>query len=440
MSDLKRGENKTPESRLTGKTIESIERDSVGKNSTMIMAFKEGGKVTIASTPNGGTGSAQLDVTASGIKLDEIIDSRIESVEKEYNGINDHIKFKLANGGTISVSGFGSSEETRATLSMDVKLAPAKITESRLVDENLNELSRLNRNHIADKTKYWAIYAGFYENIFKPIDDLNTLQQSYRNLIKSKEIKPHAKDALTFFYRVRRDEINDPNFWDKMSETKTENTELDMKESLYKINKLNMKKKLVAESLNEAMIDSAPGDDDYYDRRNEIIDRNSIRGDKEDPKLRAIAQAAAQDSMEWDEARTRADISAKRRKVVGGLGKLKGEKDNRKPGMRNPNTYDGTHDEDAPAIMDKVEGKMFDPNKYAGDKAAVGVDGQYRADTEEGIEVTQDQVDAAWAFVDKKQELIIRAQKSGASPEILAKREKYLNDAIEKAEYLESNL
>lgn len=319
MDDLKR---------IEGKSIKSIERDSNGENSYLIIKFKEGGKMNVVSSPSG-DGVGQLDVVGDGIKLEDSIGKVIHNVIEEFDGENDYLILNLKGGGKININAFGSSESSNAVLSVDVYVEPKTITENKI--------------------------------------------------------------------------------------------------------SLNNMKKLVPESLNEAMRDTAPGGDDFYDKRNDWLDDGEEY--TEDPTERKIAKLKALAAMRKSEAGNRAEIQAKKRKVSGGLKKLRDD------AKRNKNTYDGTHDEDAAYKMDKVKADtIFDPYKFSGDKSAIGVGGQYRADDDNEIEVSPEQVDAAWAFVDKKQELVDRAIKSGATPEVMAKRQKYLNDAIQKAEELESNL
>lgn len=136
MNDLKR---------IEGKTILNIERDYDGNNSYMIMKFKEGGKANISAYPHGDDSAAQLDIFTSGLKTDDLVGEQIQNVIEEYDGMNDYIYFIFKNGGKLSVSAFGSSEESGAGLSIDVYLDPATIRESyNLVAESFKEATRNN--------------------------------------------------------------------------------------------------------------------------------------------------------------------------------------------------------------------------------------------------------------------------------------------------------
>jgi hypothetical protein len=71
----------------------------------------------------------------------------------------------------------------------------------------ISELSRIEPGIVRTSTKNWALYVGFYEKVFKKIDDRNALKKIYNDLLKKSD-NPRTKDALTFFYRIRRDELD----------------------------------------------------------------------------------------------------------------------------------------------------------------------------------------------------------------------------------------
>lgn len=131
MDDLKRVE---------GKTIKSIERNDNGKKSYLIIKFTEGGKMNISAYPNGSEGSGQLEVETYGLKTEDIINKKIRSVIEEFDGTNDYLKINLKDGGLISISAFGSSEKSNASLSVDVYVENIKIAEmANLVAESFEE-------------------------------------------------------------------------------------------------------------------------------------------------------------------------------------------------------------------------------------------------------------------------------------------------------------
>jgi len=103
--------------------------------------------------------------------------------------------------------------------------------------EQLYELLRLDPYQVPGEVEYWALYAkSFYEDLFGKIDDPKKLKSLYQYVLKNKKLRNRDRDALTFFYYLRLDELEDPNFWNKVGKKNI---------------KENMKAKLVKESLNE---------------------------------------------------------------------------------------------------------------------------------------------------------------------------------------------
>src|SRR6056297_3170518 len=101
---------------------------------------------------------------------------------------------------------------------------------------------------VPDFVEFWALYAtSFYEKLFGTIDDPKRLENMYNYILEHKKLTKRDKEALAFFYNLRRDELEDPDFWKKtgMAQTVKENKNI------------NMKAKLVRESLNE-YYDSEP--------------------------------------------------------------------------------------------------------------------------------------------------------------------------------------
>lgn len=87
------------------------------------------------------------------------------------------------------------------------------------MENNINEIARINPKNIAQETYFWAVFsAQFYEHLFQPINNKELLYNTYIHKLKDPRLNGKAKEALTFFYRIRRDELNDPNFWKKIKE------------------------------------------------------------------------------------------------------------------------------------------------------------------------------------------------------------------------------
>lgn len=105
------------------------------------------------------------------------------------------------------------------------------------MDNNLLEINRIDRNSLGNEVRYWGVYAGFYEKLFKLIDNKEELLSTYKEVMRSPDLNSEGRSALTFFYRIRRDEIHDPEFWNKRK--------------IEENKQYNMKAKLVKERLNE---------------------------------------------------------------------------------------------------------------------------------------------------------------------------------------------
>jgi hypothetical protein len=98
---------------------------------------------------------------------------------------------------------------------------------------------------VPDFEEYWALYAtSFYERLFSKMDDLEKMEKIYMKYMNNPKLDKRDKAALTFFYNIRRDELDDPNYWDKVGRGSFE--EINKNES-----KKPMKAKLVKELLNE---------------------------------------------------------------------------------------------------------------------------------------------------------------------------------------------
>jgi hypothetical protein len=112
-------------------------------------------------------------------------------------------------------------------------------------NKDLLEYYGVDPARVPDFEEYWALYAtSFYERLFSKINDPEELKRVYLRYINNPKLDKRGKMALTFFYNLRRDEMEDPNYWDKVGRGSFE--DINKNES-----KLPMKAKLVKESLNE---------------------------------------------------------------------------------------------------------------------------------------------------------------------------------------------
>ena len=81
---------------------------------------------------------------------------------------------------------------------------------------NINEITRIDRKSVVDEDKYWALFSKqFYENLFLTINDREELKDVYNYWLKYRKLEGREKDALTFFYRIRRDELDNVFKWNE---------------------------------------------------------------------------------------------------------------------------------------------------------------------------------------------------------------------------------
>ena len=91
--------------------------------------------------------------------------------------------------------------------------------------QELFELLRLDPETIADPIEYWALYAtSFYEKGFAKIDDPRRVEEVYQKMRRNPNFNKRAKDALTFFYMLRMDELENPDFWKQNEAEKIDKT------------------------------------------------------------------------------------------------------------------------------------------------------------------------------------------------------------------------
>lgn len=84
--------------------------------------------------------------------------------------------------------------------------------------QQLYELLRLDPRKVADPVEFWALYAtSFYERLFAKVDDPDLVEKMYNHLKQSPKLNRKAVEALTFFYKLRMDELENPDFWDRQS-------------------------------------------------------------------------------------------------------------------------------------------------------------------------------------------------------------------------------
>lgn len=120
---------------LEGKAVRTIEQNNSGLNSFIIVKFTDDSKLTISAFPHGDKGVAQLDIELENIKLEEIKNQKIVSIEEEFDGEMDKIIINFKNGGKMVVAGFNSKEDATAGMETSVYVENRK----KLVGESLDE-------------------------------------------------------------------------------------------------------------------------------------------------------------------------------------------------------------------------------------------------------------------------------------------------------------
>lgn len=77
-----------------------------------------------------------------------------------------------------------------------------------------DDLPRIDKSQIGAPYKFWALYAvSFYERFFSLINSKRLLKKAYINKVKTLK-NPEAIEALNFFYRIRRDELDGLPIWE----------------------------------------------------------------------------------------------------------------------------------------------------------------------------------------------------------------------------------
>ena len=142
MNDLKR---------LEGKTIKDIKESSDGKNSFIIINFKEGGKLNITAYPNGDKGVGQLDVDFGSLSEEELQGKRIHTIQEEFDGVNDFINIALKDGNEIKISAFCSSEDVTAGIDTFVYSSDTLVSES--LHENMF-MNQRNGDYVLANAQY----------------------------------------------------------------------------------------------------------------------------------------------------------------------------------------------------------------------------------------------------------------------------------------------
>ncbi len=86
--------------------------------------------------------------------------------------------------------------------------------------QHLCEIFRLDPYKVPAEIEFWALYAvSFYERLFARMGDPKDMKAAYDRLKSSNKIKGKAREALEFFYLLRLDELENPDYWDRVGRT-----------------------------------------------------------------------------------------------------------------------------------------------------------------------------------------------------------------------------
>jgi len=121
---------------LEGKAVRSIEQNNSGLNSYLIIKFTDDSKLNISGYPHGDKGVAQLDIELEDIKIPEIKNRKIETIEEEFDGSMDKLVIKFKKGGRMVIGAFNSKEDSTAGLETTVYVENKKKLVAESIDEN----------------------------------------------------------------------------------------------------------------------------------------------------------------------------------------------------------------------------------------------------------------------------------------------------------------
>jgi len=138
---------------LEGKAVRSIEQNNSGINSFLIIKFTDDSKLNISGYPHGKIGVAQLDVELEEVKIAEVKNRKIASIEEEFDGTMDRIIINFIKGGKMVVGAFNSKEDATAGLEISVYVENKKKLVGESLDENKYQDGRWG-NYIMNSPQY----------------------------------------------------------------------------------------------------------------------------------------------------------------------------------------------------------------------------------------------------------------------------------------------
>jgi hypothetical protein len=120
---------------LQGKAVKSIEENNAGLNSYLIIKFTDDSKLNVSGYPHSDNGVAQLDIELDGVKIAELKNRKIYTIEEEFDGDMEKLIINFKKGGRMIIGAFNSKEDGTAGLETTVYVKNAK----KLVGESLEE-------------------------------------------------------------------------------------------------------------------------------------------------------------------------------------------------------------------------------------------------------------------------------------------------------------
>jgi len=154
---------------LEGKAVRSIEQNNAGLNSYMIIKFTDDSKLNIAGYPHNDNGVAQLDIALDQIKLLEIKNRKISTIEEEFDGQMDKLIIKFKQGGKMVIGAFNSKENGTAGLETTVYVENKKKFVQESLDENIKNPRIVSRNY---RDRWSELPEGEYDLVAGEIVDL----------------------------------------------------------------------------------------------------------------------------------------------------------------------------------------------------------------------------------------------------------------------------
>ena len=173
---------------IEGKAVRSIEQNNSGLNSYLIIKFTDDSKLNVSGYPHQDNGVAQLDIELDGIKLPEIKNRKISTIEEEFDGQMDKLIIKFKQGGRMVIGAFNSKEDGTAGLETAVYVENKKKFVKEALEEDLGK---------KPPAMYPTGRAGNYIMNSPQYEDLDPEEEEKEN--KSEKMKKFVSENLNEF-------------------------------------------------------------------------------------------------------------------------------------------------------------------------------------------------------------------------------------------------